>query len=75
MKTQPGGYKLTTLEAVMKYVGAIMAILYALTGIAILWKPMEFFNIPEVYSLPLGSILLVYGLFRCYRVYTKYFLK
>jgi hypothetical protein len=56
---------------VMKYVGIVMALLYVGLGIAILVGQNNFFNIQSKYIFPLGAMLIVYGLFRAYRIYQK----
>jgi hypothetical protein len=57
---------------VVKGLEILMAIVYIALGIFVLWKSTEKFNIPERFILPLGLSLIAYGLFRAYRVYTKY---
>ncbi len=66
-------YNSSGLQAIMKYFEVFMSIIYALLGIAILWKSQELFTIPAAYSIPLGSTLIAYAIFRGYRVYRKYF--
>ena len=68
-------YKVTPFEAAMKYVGLVMAIVYIGLGIAITFRSKELFNISSKYSLALGGLLIVYGVFRGYRVFSKYFQK
>lgn len=57
----------------MKYFEVFMCVIYATLGIAVLLMSQELFTIPAVYSIPLGSTLIAYGIFRGYRVYQKYF--
>jgi hypothetical protein len=61
--------------SVVKYVAALMCVVYILFGAAIVWGSKEIFNIQSKYALPMGTILIAYGLFRGYRVYLKYFVK
>jgi hypothetical protein len=61
--------------SVVKYFAALMCVVYLLLGAAMIWGPKEIFNVQSKYALPMGSILIVYGLFRGYRVYQKYFVK
>ncbi len=68
LKAAPAG-------VVMKYMETIMAIIYIIVGALIIWRSVELFNISNTYSLPLGSMLTVYGLFRAYRIYNKYYKK
>ena len=56
---------------IMKYIGIVMALLYVGLGIAVLVSPGNLFNIPSKYIFPLGTLLIVYGLFRAYRIYQK----
>jgi hypothetical protein len=60
------------LEAILKYLGLGMALIYIVAGVTILFRPQKLFNIPEAYVVPIGIALLGYGLFRSYRLYQKY---
>jgi len=64
---------MTPLQNLMRYLGFLMALLYVLVGSAVVWRSEEIFNIPGKYALPLGGLLIVYGVFRVYRPYQKYF--
>ena len=75
MRMESDKYKVTPFEAAMKYVGLVMAIVYVGLGIAITFRSKELFNISSKYSLALGGLLIVYGVFRGYRVFSKYFQK
>jgi hypothetical protein len=57
----------------MKLLGLTMAVVYVLLGVAVAWRADQMFRIPPSYTLPLGVIMIVYGLFRGYGVYRKYF--
>jgi hypothetical protein len=59
------------LNDIMKYLGILMALLYVALGVIIVSGPSTYFDIPVTYALPLGSMLIVYGLFRAYRIYQK----
>lgn len=74
MKTDSNPY-MTTFEIVMKYLGILMALIYVATGITVVYRSRELFNIPQPYVVPLGIGLISYGLFRGYRLYNKYFKK
>lgn len=74
MKSDSKQY-MTTFEIVMKYIGILMALIYVATGIMVLHRSRELFNIPRPYIVPLGIGLMSYGLFRGYRLYQKYFKK
>jgi hypothetical protein len=64
---------MTPFDTIMKYMGIIMAVLYVAVGIALLWRANELFNMPSKYALPLGGLLVLYGVFRGYRVIQKHF--
>ena len=61
--------------SVVKYFAALICVVYILLGVALIWGPEEVFPVHSKYAMPMGSILIVYGLFRGYRVYQKYFTK
>ncbi|HLZ16060.1 MAG TPA: hypothetical protein VKQ08_03435 [Cyclobacteriaceae bacterium] len=63
------------MDSVIKYFAAFMCLAYVLLGAAMIWGSKEVFNVPNKYSLPMGSILMAYGVFRGYRIYQKYFAK
>ena len=63
---------MTMFDVVMKYIGMLMAAIYVGVGIAVL-RSSELFNIPQHFILPLGLALILYGIFRGYRTYQKYF--
>lgn len=73
MKHEMDEYKMTPWANVLKYMGFLMALLYVATGVAVAWKSEELFNIPGKYALPIGGVLIGYGIFRFYRLYQKYF--
>ena len=66
-------HKWPTFQVILKYFQGFMAIVYVLLGIAILWRSEQLFHIPETYSIPLGIILIAYGIIRGYRVYQRNF--
>jgi len=72
MKSRPTAFKWTALDKVMKYLGILTTVIYIGMGIVVLVSSNKLFNIPDRYALPLGSLLLVYGLFRAYRVYQSF---
>lgn len=61
-----------TFAKILKYVGVGMALIYVVVGIVVLSGSEKFFQIPKPYITPIGLALLGYGLFRGYRLYTKY---
>ena len=54
----------------MRYVEIIMVLVYVLVGAGV----ASYFDrsIPPRYALPVGLVIIAYGLFRASRVYTKY---
>lgn len=75
MKTESEKHRVTVFNSVMKYMSVAMAALYVATGVAILWDASWLFNTPRHYGLPLGSIMIVYGVFRGYRTFQKHYQK
>ncbi len=62
------------MEPVTKYFALFMSLIYVAFGAIIAWGSSSVFNkVPTKYSLPMGIILIAYGLFRGYRVYQKHF--
>ncbi len=64
---------MTPLQNLMRYLGFLMSLVYVFVGSAVVWRSEELFNIPGKYALPLGGLLIGYGVFRAYRLYQKYF--
>jgi hypothetical protein len=62
-----------TFEVILKYLGFAMSLIYMVAGVTVLLQPGALFNIPKPYVVPIGIALTVYGLFRSYRLYQKYF--
>jgi hypothetical protein len=73
MRSESGKFKETTFESVMKYFGMGMALVYVVGGLVIIIQPGNLFDMPSGYRIPLGICLMLYGSFRSYRVYQKYF--
>jgi len=73
MKTGTQTKGMSALEAFAKYFGAFMALIYMAVGVFLLLNANAYFNMPDYYSVPLGIVLTLYGAFRGYRVYKKYF--
>jgi hypothetical protein len=65
--------KLAVTEAVGKVFGIIMVVLYFILGTTFLFFAPE--QIPWQYAKPFGIVLLLYGVFRAYKYYRKYFSK
>lgn len=59
----------------MKYMGMLMAALYLVLGVVVLDGNNRLFNLPRAYALIFGITLILYGLFRGYRIYQKHFRK
>lgn len=63
--------KLDIATAVGRAFGLIMVVLYFLLGTTfIFFIPEE--RIPQSYALPFGIILFLYGFYRAYKYYRKY---
>lgn len=58
-------------QAIGKAFGIIMVVLYFLLGTTFIFFTPE--RIPKQYAMPFGVILFVYGFFRAYKYYRKYF--
>jgi hypothetical protein len=65
--------KLAVTEAVGKVFGIIMVVLYFILGTTFLFFAPE--KIPARYAKPFGIVLLLYGVFRAYKYYRRYFSK
>lgn len=66
-----GKPRIAQLRHAMKYFGALMAVMYLVAGVALvwaLWQPRAF---SREYQLVLGVMLMGYGFFRGYRFYQK----
>jgi hypothetical protein len=61
------------MDNVMKYMGLVMAVLYLTLGVIVLNGSNRLFNLPRSYALIFGITLILYGLFRGYRIYQKHF--
>lgn len=61
------------MESVIKYFALFMSLIYVMIGSVMIGGSPLLNNIPRKYSLILGGAMIVYGLFRGYRVYQKYF--
>ena len=73
MKSESDKFRETTFGFVMKYFGMGMALIYIVGGLVIIFQPGNLLNMPIGYRIPLGLCLMLYGAFRSYRVYQKYF--
>lgn len=63
--------KLEVAEAIGKIFGIIMVVLYFILGTTfIFYIPEE--RIPGQYADPFGVLLLLYGFYRAYKYYKKY---
>jgi hypothetical protein len=73
LEQESEGRKLTVAELVAKCFGIIMVVLYIVIGTTIIFKAPRMQNIPEHYAIGFGVLLILYGFFRAYKVYRKYF--
>ena len=74
MVTETDEYNVTGMVMVIKYFGLIMAAADLGLGGALITRP-DLININGAYALPLGILLIAYGLFRAFKVYQRYFQK
>jgi hypothetical protein len=76
MKTETDQYKMSPspMDMVIKYFGVIMAAAYIGIGVALITRS-GLMNISGTYALPLGILLIAYGLVRAFKVYQRYFQK
>lgn len=65
--------KLAVADQVSKVFGIIMVVLYLVLGTTIIFKAHLMSNIPENTARMFGVVLILYGLFRAYKVYLRYF--
>jgi hypothetical protein len=64
---------MTAFETFLKYFGVVMPLCYVAFGGYVIWRYQSFFNLPPSYSVTLGIVLMLYGLYRCYRAYKQAF--
>jgi uncharacterized protein YjeT (DUF2065 family) len=65
--------KLAVADQVSRVFGIIMVVLYIVLGTTIILKAHLMSNIPENTARMFGVVLILYGLFRAYKVYLRYF--
>ena len=46
---------------------------YVAMGALVLWRSDNFPNLSPTYAIILGGVLILYGVYRCYRAYQKLF--
>jgi hypothetical protein len=78
MRNHPTEDRSSHANVVLKYLAGTMAVLYIISGTAILltYRSEDFKHIYQnlgPYPWGLGIALLLYGLFRGYKVYQQYF--
>lgn len=55
------------LAGFMHYFSLVMILVYLATGFAVLMAPAVFAEVPKIHKLPLGLLLIGYGVFRLYK--------
>lgn len=65
--------KLAVADQVSKVFGIVMVVLYIVLGTTIIFKAHLMANIPENTARMFGVVLILYGLFRAYKVYLRYY--
>jgi hypothetical protein len=63
--------RMMVTDAIGKAFGIIMVVLYFILGTTFIFFAPE--RIPEQYAKPFGIVLFIYGFFRGYKYYRKYF--
>lgn len=61
------------LSSVMKYAGVAMAALYIFLGFFMIAYGRQSFSMAPQLVMPFGLMLIAYGLFRGFRIYTSHF--
>jgi len=64
---------MTAFETFLKYFGVVMPFGYVAMGALVLWRSDNFPNLSPTYAIILGGVLILYGVYRCYRAYQKLF--
>ena len=64
--------RLAVADQVSKVFGIIMVVLYLVLGTTIIFNAPRISNIPENTARMFGVLLILYGLFRAYKVYLRY---
>ncbi len=59
-------------QQVMKWMTIIMAVAYMVLGTLLLLSFGDLQHMPKAQRLPMGIMLICYGLFRAYRFFRKY---
>lgn len=75
MDTESDPYKPTSTEMVTKYFGVIMVLGYIAIGVTMVLPSSRVFNLPRMYAVPLGILMIAYGIFRGYKLYQRHFTK
>jgi uncharacterized protein YjeT (DUF2065 family) len=70
---QPERQKLAPADQVSRVFGIVMVVLYLVLGTTIIFKAHQMSNIPENTARMFGVVLILYGFFRAYKVYVRYF--
>lgn len=73
MEEQPERRKLAPADQVSRVFGMIMVVLYIVLGTTIIFRPPWMKTISERSATILGVILILYGIFRAWKVYRRYY--
>jgi hypothetical protein len=65
--------KRAVVQLIAKAFGIIMVVLYIIFGTTIIFKAEEMQGIPAPVALTFGVFLILYGIFRAYKLYRRYF--
>jgi hypothetical protein len=57
----------------MKYAALLIALVYIGLGSYFIFTPSEVINLPQIQKNLLGTTIILYGIFRFYRSYARFF--
>lgn len=60
-----------SLQGFMTYFNLIMTLIYVTLGLALLMVPSVLSELPKIHKLPLGLVLVGYGIYRFFKWISK----
>lgn len=69
---EPGDRNTNTWKTILKVMGLLMAFLYLFIGVFLIVYGPDVFRVQPPYLLVFGSMMVTYGVFRCYRIYRQH---
>jgi hypothetical protein len=73
LEQEPDRSKLPLADLVSKSFGILMVVLYFVLGTTIIFRSSSMRNIPQEYAVGFGILLILYGIYRAYKLYRRYF--